>query len=45
MTDMPLLTLVTFVPLIGALILVLFLRGDDEAADKNAKNLDRKSNV
>ncbi|MEL6574924.1 MAG: NADH-quinone oxidoreductase subunit M [Pseudomonadota bacterium] len=36
---MPLLTLVTFVPLIGALILVLFLRGDDEAADKNAKNL------
>ncbi|MEM6676779.1 MAG: NADH-quinone oxidoreductase subunit M [Pseudomonadota bacterium] len=39
MAEMPLLTLVTFVPLIGALILVLFLRGDDEAAGRNAKNL------
>ncbi|MEM7529932.1 MAG: proton-conducting transporter membrane subunit, partial [Pseudomonadota bacterium] len=39
MADIPLLTLVTFIPLIGALILVIFLRGDDEAAQLNAKNL------
>ena len=32
-----LLSLTTFIPLIGALILALLLRGDDEAAQKNAK--------
>ncbi len=31
------LTLVTFLPLIGALVLMLVLRGDDPAADLNAK--------
>ncbi|HUS54514.1 MAG TPA: NADH-quinone oxidoreductase subunit M, partial [Thermohalobaculum sp.] len=34
-----LLTLITFLPLIGALILVAFLRGDDEMAQLNAKRL------
>ena len=32
-----LLSLVTFLPAIGALVLGLFLRGDDEAAQANAK--------
>ena len=32
-----LLSLITFVPLLAAAILALFLRGDDEAAQKNAK--------
>ncbi len=32
-----LLTLITFLPLIGALILVAFLRGQDAMADLNAK--------
>jgi len=32
-----LLSIVTFLPLLGALILALFLRGDDEAAQRNAK--------
>ncbi len=32
-----LLSLTTFIPLIGAAILALFLRGDDEAAQRNAK--------
>ena len=32
-----LLSIITFIPLIGAAILGLFLRGDDEAAQKNAK--------
>ena len=32
-----LLSLVTFLPLIGALVLALFLRGDDPAAQRNAK--------
>ena len=32
-----LLSIVTFIPLIGAGILALFLRGDDEAAQRNAK--------
>jgi NADH-quinone oxidoreductase subunit M len=31
------LSLTTFLPLIGALILAIFLRGDDEAAQRNAK--------
>ena len=34
-----LLTIVTFLPLAGALVLVLMLRGDDEAASLNAKRL------
>ena len=37
MSDLSLLSLVTFLPLVGALILVLFLRGEDEAAQLNAK--------
>ena len=32
-----LLSIVTFLPLLGALILAVFLRGDDEAAQRNAK--------
>ena len=32
-----LLSIIIFVPLIAALILALFLRGDDPAANKNAK--------
>jgi len=32
-----LLSIVTFVPALAALILVIFLRGDDEAAQRNAK--------
>ncbi|MSU88933.1 NADH-quinone oxidoreductase subunit M [Rhodobacteraceae bacterium 2CG4] len=34
-----LLSLVTFLPLIGAVVLMLFLRGEDEAARLNAKRL------
>ncbi|TPE53883.1 NADH-quinone oxidoreductase subunit M [Amaricoccus solimangrovi] len=34
-----LLSLVTFLPLIGAVVLLLFLKGDDSAARKNAKLL------
>ena len=34
-----LLTIMTFMPLIAAIILVVFLRGDDEAAQTNAKRL------
>jgi cytochrome bd-type quinol oxidase subunit 2 len=32
-----LLSIITFLPLVAALILALFLRGDDEAAQRNAK--------
>ena len=32
-----LLSIVTFIPALAALILALFLRGDDEAAARNAK--------
>ncbi len=32
-----LLSIITFLPLVAAIILALFLRGDDEAAQKNAK--------
>ena len=32
-----LLTIMTFMPLIAAIILAVFLRGDDEAAQTNAK--------
>ena len=31
------LSMITFIPLLGAAILALFLRGDDEAAQRNAK--------
>ena len=34
-----LLSLVTFLPLIGAVVLMFFLRGEDEAANLNAKRL------
>ena len=34
-----LLSLVTFLPLIGAVVLMVFLRGEDELAQKNAKLL------
>ncbi|MBP7000640.1 NADH-quinone oxidoreductase subunit M [Amaricoccus sp.] len=34
-----LLSLVTFLPLIGAVVLLVFLRGEDEQAQKNAKML------
>ncbi|PZQ48544.1 MAG: NADH-quinone oxidoreductase subunit M [Rhodovulum sulfidophilum] len=34
-----LLSLVTFLPLIGAVVLLVFLKGDDQAARKNAKLL------
>ena len=34
-----LISIVTFIPAIGALIMALFLRGDDEAAQRNAKYL------
>jgi NADH-quinone oxidoreductase subunit M len=32
-----LLSIITFLPLVAALILALFLRGDDAAAQRNAK--------
>ena len=34
-----LLSIVTFLPLVAALILAVFLRGDDPAAQRNAKRL------
>jgi NADH:ubiquinone oxidoreductase subunit 4 (subunit M) len=34
-----LLSIVTFLPLVAALIMAVFLRGDDEAAQLNAKRL------
>ena len=34
-----LLSIITFLPLIGAVVLLLFLKGDDPAAQKNAKLL------
>ncbi|MGB0498940.1 MAG: NADH-quinone oxidoreductase subunit M [Rubricella sp.] len=37
--DLPLLSIVTFLPLVGAAILALLLRGNDEAADLNAKRV------
>lgn len=32
-----LLSIITFLPLVAALILAVFLRGNDEAANRNAK--------
>ncbi|SHL91509.1 NADH dehydrogenase subunit M [Paracoccus solventivorans] len=37
MTTYPLLSIITFLPIVAALILALFLRGEDEAAGRNAK--------
>ncbi|WP_417515231.1 NADH-quinone oxidoreductase subunit M [Minwuia sp.] len=35
MTDFPLLSILTFAPLAGALIILLLIRGDDESVNKN----------
>ncbi|MBB1492378.1 NADH-quinone oxidoreductase subunit M [Paracoccus sp. MC1854] len=37
MTTYPLLSIITFLPIVAGLILALFLRGNDEAAGRNAK--------
>ncbi|WP_029355802.1 NADH-quinone oxidoreductase subunit M [Bosea sp. 117] len=37
MYDWPILSVVTFLPLVGALLIVLMIRGDDEAAKRNAR--------
>ena len=37
MSELSLLSLVTFLPLVGAAVLIIFLRGDDEAARLNAR--------
>jgi len=37
MTTYPLLSIITFLPIVAALILALFLRGEDVAAGRNAK--------
>ncbi|WP_134726523.1 NADH-quinone oxidoreductase subunit M [Paracoccus luteus] len=37
MTTYPLLSVITFLPIVAALVLALFLRGEDEAAARNAK--------
>jgi NADH-quinone oxidoreductase subunit M len=37
MENLPLLTLVTFLPLLGAAVMLVFLRGDDEMARRNAR--------
>ena len=39
MSDWPLLSLATFLPLIGASFIFLFAQGGDEAADRNAKSV------
>ena len=39
MSDWPLLSLATFLPLIGAAFIFLFAHGGDEAADRNAKSV------
>ena len=39
MSDWPLLSLATFLPLIGAAFIFLFAQGGDEAADRNAKSV------
>jgi len=36
---MPLLSFITFLPAVAAIIMAVFLRGDDEAAQLNAKRL------
>ncbi|PZO65950.1 MAG: NADH-quinone oxidoreductase subunit M [Paracoccus denitrificans] len=37
MTNLPLLSYITFLPIVAALIMALFLRGNDEAANRNAR--------
>ncbi|MBB3770450.1 NADH-quinone oxidoreductase subunit M [Angulomicrobium tetraedrale] len=37
MYDWPILSVVTFLPLVGALLIVLMIRGDDEVAKRNAR--------
>lgn len=37
MYDWPILSVVTFLPLVGALLIVLMIRGDDEVAQRNAR--------
>jgi NADH-quinone oxidoreductase subunit M len=37
MTTWPILSLVTFLPLLGALVIYLLARGNDEAANNNAR--------
>ncbi|MBT4486493.1 MAG: NADH-quinone oxidoreductase subunit M, partial [Rhodospirillaceae bacterium] len=39
MSDWPLLSLATFLPLVGAAFIFLFAQGGDEAADRNAKGV------
>ena len=36
-----LLSIITFIPAVAALIMALFLRGDDKAAETNAKAADK----
>jgi NADH-quinone oxidoreductase subunit M len=38
MSDFPVLSIIIFLPLIGALFLAMFVRGDDKNADNNAKS-------
>jgi NADH-quinone oxidoreductase subunit M len=38
MSDFPVLSIIIFLPLIGALFLAMFIRGSDKNADNNAKN-------
>jgi NADH-quinone oxidoreductase subunit M len=38
MSEFPVLSIIIFLPLIGALFLALFVKGGDKNADKNAKN-------
>ncbi|GAB4072470.1 NADH-quinone oxidoreductase subunit M [Ancylobacter sonchi] len=37
MYDWPILSVVTFLPVVGALLIVLMIRGDDEVAQRNAR--------
>lgn len=37
MYDWPILSVVTFLPLVGALLIILMIHGDDEVAQRNAR--------
>ena len=37
MANWPLLSVITFLPLVGVLFILLLVRGDKEAVDRNAK--------
>ena len=37
MTEFPILSIIIFLPLVGALFIGLFIRGDDESSIKNAR--------